>query len=223
MTNAEFVSRVINDLNSLSKDSRMSKRYILHIGRQKSEFYISQKLNDRSLHKEDNLYQTISCFELENIELIKCDIIEFRRCKSLMKSKQKIPKLVYSRYGNSLKEVTTVDSEVEFRHTTPSQYRRDKNRKEKSKDVMYYVKDDYLYLIDSEIQVVDLYLLTVETEKIESTSSCSKEVNCKSLWDYKFVVPDKIKEVVIGETLKEVSTKKQVPTDENPNLNSNEK
>ena len=95
MTNAEFVSRVLNGLNSLDKDSRISRRYILHVGRQKSAFYISQKMNDRSLFREDNLYTTLNCFELEKIEVTKCDIIEFRRCKSIMKSKKKLPELIW--------------------------------------------------------------------------------------------------------------------------------
>lgn len=220
MTNAEFVSRVSNSLNSLDKDSRIPKRYILSVGRKKAEFYISQKLNDRSIYREDNLYSTIDCFELIQTEVVKCDIIEFRRCKSIMKSKLQLPKLVYSKYGNSLKEVTTIDGECEFKATTPSQYRRNNQRSEKSDYINFYIKNNYLYLLDSEIERVNLYLLTVEKEKVEEISG---NTNCYSLWDYDFIVPDKLEEVVIAETLKEVSTRKQIPADENPNMNSNEK
>lgn len=222
MTNAEFVSRVLNGLNSLDKDSRISRRYILHVGKRKSAFYISQKLNDRSLHKESNLYTTLNCFELEKIEVTKCDIIEFRRCKSIMRSKKKLPELIYNRYGNTLKEVTTIDDEKEFKSTTPSQYRRDKNRVSSTDYVDYYVKDGYLYLLDSEIEVVNLYLITTDLQAVEEVSSCSSP-GCKSLWDYDFVVADKLEELVIGETVREISMKKQIPSDENPNLNSNEK
>lgn len=222
MTNAEFVSRVINGLNSLDKDSRISRRYILHVGKRKSAFYISQKLNDRSLHKESNIYTTLNCFELEKLEAIKCDIIEFRKCKSIMKSKNKLPDLIYSRYGSTLKEVTTIDDEKEFKSTTPSQYRRDKNRISGTDYIDYYVKDGYLYLLDTEVLLVNLYLITVELEEIDNVSSCSTP-GCKSLWEYNFIVPDKLEELVIAETVKEIAMKKQIPSDENPNLNSNEK
>ena len=222
VTNSEFTSRVINGLNSLSKDDRISRRYILHVGKQKSTFYISQKLNDRSLFREDNIYTTLDCFELEKIEAVKCDIIEFRKCKSVMKSKNKLPKLIYSRYGNTLKEVTTIDEEKEFKSTTPSQYRRDKNRVSGTDYINYYVKDGYLYLLDTEIQLVNLYLLTVELDELDNASSCSTP-GCKTLWDYEFIVPDKLEELIISETVKEVSMKKQVALDENPNLNNNEK
>lgn len=222
-TNLDFVSRVSAGLNALDKDSRIPKRYILNLGREKAEFFLSQKLNDRSIFREDNLYTTIDCVELKAQEVVRCEILEFRRCKSIMKSKNKLPKLIYSRYGSSLKEVTTADDEREFKYTTPSQYRRDLQRSEKEDCIYYYVKDDYLYLIDTEIQLVNLYLITTQLENAAKVSSCGEVNECKSLWEYGFVVPDKMGEIVIAETIKELSLKKQIPADEAPNMNSNDK
>lgn len=222
MTNAEFVSRVINGLNSLNKDQRISRRYILHVGRQKSTFYISQKMADKSLYREDNLYQTLECFPLEKIEVTKCNIIEFRNCNIIMKSKKRLPRLINAKYGNSLKEVTSIDDLTELKATTPSQYRRDKQRQGTDDYVKYYVKDGYLYILDREIYRVNLYLLTVETNKIEELSDC-KKCSCDSLWDFDFITPDKMEEIVIQETIKEVSLRLQVPVDSNPNLDENQR
>lgn len=224
MTNSEVVSRVRNGLNSISKDDRISRRYILHVAKQKATFLISQKLADRSLYREDNLYKTLDCFEMEAIDVVRCEIIEFRRCKSIMKSKCKLPKLIYSRYGNSLKEVITIDGEKELKPITPSQYRRDKNRVEKSDYIYYYIKDGYLYLLDTEIEVVSLYLISMELDSLEKGCGCSdSEDECKSLWDYEFNIPDKLEEAIVGETIKEIAMAKQLPRDENPNSNNNEK
>lgn len=222
MTNSKIVSRVLNGIKALGKDDRISKRYILNIAKQKAEYYISTKLADRSLYKEDNLYTTIECFELEKINIIKCDIIEFRTCKSIMKSKKKIPGLVYSKYGNSLKEVTSVDDSKDFIATTPRQYRKDKERQGSEEAIRFYVKDDYLYLLDTEVEVVNLYLLTQDTEKVEEICSCSKE-ECKSLWDYEFVCPSKMTKIVIEETIQEIFSSKQVTPDTNPNMDNNQK
>jgi len=224
MTNAEIVSRVRNGLNSISKDDRISRRYILHVAKQKATFLISQKLNDRSLFREDNLYKTVDCFEMEPVDVVRCEILEFRRCKSIMKSKCKLPKLIYSRYGGSLKEVITADGEKEFKPITPSQYRRDKNRLEGSDYIYYYVKDGYLYLLDTEIELVSLYLISMELDSLEEGCCCNDNLEeCKSLWDYEFNVPDKLEEAVVGEAIKEVAMSKQMPRDENPNSNNNEK
>lgn len=222
MVNSKVVSRVINGIKALGKDDRVSRRYILNIAKQKAEYYISTKLADRSLYKEDNLYTTIECFELEKIDIIKCDIVEFRTCKSIMKSKKKIPGLVYSKYGNSLKEVTSIDDSRDFIATTPRQHRRDKDRQGSDESIRFYVKDGYLYLLDTEVEVVNLYLLTQDTEKIEEICSCSQE-ECKSLWDYEFVCPSKMTKVVIEETIQEIFASKQVTPDTNPNLDNNQK
>lgn len=222
MLNSKLVSRVLNGLKALTKDDHISKRYVLNVARQKAKTYISQKLDDRSIYREDNLYQTIDCFKLERIDVTRCDIIEFRNCKSIMKSVKKLPELIYSKYGNSLKEVTTIDNNLDFRFTTPMQWRRDSNRIGEDDFIRFYVKDNYLYLLNTEVEMVNLYLLTLETEKIEELSDCSKP-SCKSLWDYEFVCPDKLLKAVIEETRLEISDTKRVTQDTNPNLDNNQK
>ena len=212
-TYGDIVSRISNSLNSVSKDNRIPKRYILKVVKDIATFLIAQKLGDRSLYKESNPYITISCFELKPIEVVKCDIIEFRRCKSIMKSKHKLPRLIDSKYGASLKEVTALDDETEFKFTTPAQYRRDKNRGE-SDYKYYYIKDGYLYLLDVTVPRVNLYVLTLDEESVESCDKCN---DCKSLWDYELNIPDKLLEAVTQETLKTISIRKQIPRDENAN------
>lgn len=222
MTNAIVVSRILNGLNSLSKDDHKSKRYILNVARQKAEFYIAAKLNDRSLYKEDNLYTSLDCFKLKKIDVIKCDVIEFRTCSNVMKSVYKLPPLLYSKYGNSLKEVTNLDNTLDFKSTTPSEFRRDKNRQGKEEFIRFYVKDGYLYLLDTAVQSVNLYLLTLETERISELSECTTD-DCKSLWEYEFICPSKLIENVITETIKEIGGSKQVAADTNPNMDNNQK
>lgn len=222
MINSDVVSRILNGLKSLSKDDRISRRYVLNVARQKASFYISQKLNDRSLYREDNLYQQIDCFKLKRIDVTRCDIIEFRNCKNIMKSVKKLPELLYSKYGNSLKEITTIDGEIDFKATTPQQHRKDKNRLGKSDQIMFYVKDGYLYLLDTEVEMVNLYILTLQTDKIDKVSDCTKEC-CKSLWEYEFICPTKLIEPVIQESIKEISLGKQIVQDTNPNLDPNQK
>lgn len=213
MTNSEIVSRVQNTLNSVSKDNRIPPRYILQTLRDSATFFISQKMGDRTLYKDTNPYTTISCFEMESFDLIKCDIVEFRRCKSLMRSKHKLPKLIDGKYGHSIKEVTSIDDEFEFEPITLAQYRRNKDR-QKGDIKYFYVKDDYLYLPDSEVESVNLYLITLHTEDIVT---CEKDTSCTSLWDLEFNAPDKLIEPIIAQTVQMITMRKQIPRDENAN------
>ena len=227
MTNNEIVSRITNGLKSLNKDDRISRRYILNVAQNIATFLISQKLRDKSLFREDNIYTTIECFEMIKKDRFNCDVIEFRSCNKLMRSKEKLPELVYSRYGGSIKEVTSINYTDLSQHgtlflpSTVSQYRRDRRRELQSDNRKFYIRDGYLYLPDSEVEVVALYVLTVDEYKAKKVSGCSNDDACKSAWDFEFVCPDKLLNVVVQEAIKEVSLQKQVVEDTNPNMDEN--
>lgn len=196
----------------------ISRRFILKVGQEKAKFFISQKAGENSIYRESNLFSSLNCFELKKVDIIDCPIIEFRTCKQLMRSKKRLPELIYSKFGSSIKEVTSLDGEYLIRPITLSQYRLNKQRKETSKELYFYIKDDYLYIPDTEVEVVNISLITLDLFDLDEVSSC-KEGNCKSAWDYEFICSDKLMEVVISETIKEVAISKQVQEDQNPNLN----
>lgn len=222
MTNNELVSRITNGYQLLNKDDRINRRYILQVARQTAKFLISQKLRDKSLFREDNLYTTIDCFELESKDRFVCDIVEFRSCEKLMKSVKPLPDLIYSRYGNSIKEVTAIDYHKEFKKSTISQFRRDKKREMKADSNFYYVRDNYLYLPDSEVEMVSLYVMTVDEYLAQKSSSCNNDP-CKSAWEYEFNIPDKLLTPLFDMVRQEVGLHKQIVEDTNPNLDENQK
>lgn len=222
MNNKKLVSRVAIGLNSVNKDSRLSKRYILEVAKGKAIFLMAQKFRDRSLFRESNLFTPLTCFEMEEVEKYSCDIVEFRSCNRVMKSIEKLPELVYSRYGSSIQEVTNVDYSIEFKNTTESKYRNDKNRVEFLKDNLYYEKGGHLYLPNSEVKRLSLMVYSPNTYEIEKISACKKS-ECLNPWDFEFSCSTKLLEIVIQETIKEISFKLQIPTDENPNMDINQK
>ena len=220
MKNRELVSRIELGLNALNKDAHIPRRYILQVAISKAITLMSQKFNDRSLFRENNIYRTIDCFEMERVDKFTCDIVEFRSCNTVMKSKHKLPKLVYSRYGSSLKEVSNIDYSLSFKKTTLSKYRRDKGRQEYLPDYFFYEKDGFLYLPDTDVSRVALYLYSPNEYDILKVRGCNKE-ECVNPWDSEFICSDKITDVVITEAIKEISFKIQIPMDENPNMDSN--
>ena len=130
MTNLEFVSLISGILKSNNKDNRIPRRLILKTGQDVVTFLVAQKLMDRTITSETSLYTTIPCFEFERIESKKCPSIEFRMCKVLMKSKEPLPKLVFSRLGASVKDIISLDGEFTFTFVDEAQYRRNKKRQQ---------------------------------------------------------------------------------------------
>ena len=223
MKNSEIVSKIINSLRFTSKDEHVSRRYVLKILRDSAKMMIAQKMGERTITDEDNLYSEIKCVEFIKDDIVNCPIIEFRRCRVLMKSKKKMPQAIFSRSGSSIKEVTDVDGLYEFKVITSDQYRRNQKRgiSIKSEVYVYLASDGYLYIPDVEIYSVNLRMITMETEKIDNLCECTDK-NCLSGWDYEFIVPDKISEAVFTSALQIISsTYKAIQPDENPNLNEN--
>lgn len=220
MTNKEAVSKIINSFKLLNKDERISRRYVLRLLRDASKNLISQKLLDRTISEEQNLYSKIECFEFEKVEVVSCPIIEFRKCTTLMRSKRKLPELVFSRNGASIKEIVSVDDLTEVYLTTPDQYRRDRKRKYyHNEDTYLYVdSDNYAYIVDKEVYAVNITVLTIKTDEVAASSACSKDLDCKSGWEYDFIVPDKLQDTVFKEVLQILSNPFMARReDQNPN------
>lgn len=223
MTYAQAISRITNSLNALQKDTRVSKRYILSVLKETGAFLLSQKLRDRTLFRETDLFKWIRCVELIQDDIIKCPVVEFRRCKSISRSKKKLPKIIGSKYGYAVLIVQTIDGEKTFDYISLVDYNNNSKRSnsDKFKGNYYYI-NEYLYIPDSEIEVVDILLLTLD-EDAEDCSSCSEKGECDEVLQQDFPIPDKLMNVVIQETLKEISFRLQIPADSNSDLDPNQK
>ena len=140
-------------------------------------------------------------------------------CKTLMKSKKPLPKLVFSRLGSSIKDIISLDGDFVFSLVDEAQYRRNKKRKEQLKEqvFVYLGTDNHLYIPDREILSVDLTLLTLNKEEAEDCSSCSDSNGCSNNWEVEFVCPDKLIEAVKDVTLQRLSVTRQLQEDQNPN------
>jgi hypothetical protein len=217
MTNIEVVSQVLNTAKSLNKDNRYPRRYILSVARVYAKTLISQKLLDRTLAKELNLYTTLKCIEFENEDVVRCPIIEFRRCKTLMKSKHPVPEPIFSRLGTSIINVESVDGSFTLDEISKRKYQNNQKRRYKlENDVYIYLdSDNYLYIPDHEIYSINLDIITLKNDEIECSECDYNE--CKSGWDYKFTCPDKLLQTVLDLTEQKIFGTKQIIPDQNPN------
>jgi hypothetical protein len=220
-TNREIVTRIESGLNLLSKDTGKKSRLILRTAQNVAESYIAKRLRTRSLFRQDSLYKEVSCVELIDVDIFQCDIVEFKSCNKLKRSKKKLPDLVYSRYGPSIQEVTAIDNIYDFKLSTLAQYRIDKRRKGHPGVEYFYVKDGYLWIPDSEVRRVNIRALALDQYDFHNLSECDK--SCMSVWDYEFTVPSDILEGVIEETTQKIARFLNIPVDEKPNMDSNQK
>ena len=220
MTKAEAVSKITNILKLNNTDNHISRRAILRILEDNATFLISQRYAERTILSELNLYSYIPCFEFEKIETKKCDVIEFRLCNTLMKSKKPLPKLIFSRLGSSIRDIVSLDGNFKFTFVDEVQYRRNKKRQYSIKNEVYIYlgADNHLYIPDHEIFSVDLTVLTTKPEDADECSSCSDgDSKCKSKFNTEFICPDKLLNVVFDLTLQTLGINRRIIEDQNPN------
>ena len=225
-TNLEFVSRIVGDLKANTKDGRMSRRQILSIGQDKSRFLMSQKLDEMTLFREEGLISTISCFELENVPLIECDLVDIPHCKSVMKSVNKIPEGLFGKNGSGILAVMSIDNSKRFDFTSQRRYKDIKNMKYlRDKGRYYTIQNGYLYLLDSEVEMVYIQMIALKKEQTIEASSCSsQEAKCQSVWEQVFICPDRFYDLVVRDTLTELANIYRTSVeDSNPNLDVNQK
>lgn len=218
-SNGQAVSQIINSLKLTNKDSRIPRRYVLRTLKTICRTYIAQRLDtERSLYSDLDLYTTVECFEFQKDDIVKCPFIEFKRCKTLMKSKKPLPELLFGRLGSSIKDVRAIDDFRDFTIIEAKQYRRNQNRKyNDDKLYVYLAPDMHLYIPDEKIYAVNLDFITLETDKVDEISSCKKE-ECKSGWDYPFICPARLEDAVFKNALQTIATTfGAIIADNNPN------
>jgi hypothetical protein len=218
MTNSEIVSKITNGLKSVNRDGRYSRRYILSVLRGINTNLLSQKLLDRTIQEELQLYTTIKCFEFEKTDVISCPMIEFSRCTTLMRSKHPLPKLLFSRIGSSIKRVESIDGGTQLTILPYQQFSRNKKRQFqlKGEHNIYLGIDNHLYT-EEEIYTINVDVLTIYPEDADKISGCGNSGSCKSGWDYEFITSDKIQDTVYNQALQIISATKNIREDENPN------
>lgn len=225
ISNGEIVSRVINGMNSIAKDTHISRRWILSILRSKSASYMAQKWVEGTLFDDESLFAHIDCVEMIRIHSIDCCIAEFRMCSTLMRSKHRIPGLIITRSGPAILSVTNADRSIYFTKINPRTYINTKKRKYADKEkYVYYYQDGYIWIPDTHIELINVDAITLKKEEALKLSACSeedKDLGCPNVWEDEFICPDKLREYIVKETIQEVSLRIQIPRDENPNLDSN--
>lgn len=225
MTNGEFISRVSNQLRMLSKDDYISDRFVISVGLSLANKFISQKIQRRSINRDSSLYTEIKCMEFEKVDIFKCKHVEFKSCDKLSRSVKKIDQLgiIHTRYGSSIKEIYSIDrNSTVFRESTLYQLRNDSDRLGYDPKVSkkFYILDGYIYIPSHE---KSLSALVLGLDQYEIDNLCECKNDCESFWEKDFIAPSGMIEDIITYTVQNILQTKQIPEDEKPNLNSNDK
>ncbi len=217
MSIREFIATVKHNLNSSSLDTYISNEYIYNVGISISKLLIKRESDTRRLFRNTSNFKYINCIEMEEVPISECTMIAIPNCKRVMRSKVPLPSIFSSIYG-SIMFVFNIDKSKDYIETNPINYKSIVSQEFKSKTKGYFwIENGYLVIPDSQIEVVTIYALFSTPIDIEGNNSCGK------ILDMDFPSIEYLLSSVIDLTTQSLLTGKQLPPDENSNLNAIER
>ena len=211
MTIREFVSSIRNNLNSISPDSGLSSEYIYSIGVSYAKIILKRESDSRKIFRNTSMFKFIDCIKMKPSSISECSDVDLP-CGNLMISVDKLPEIFISNYG-SLLQVFSVDRSKDYVEANPGSYKNILGQRFKPKNKGYFwIRNGYLVIPDSEVEVVSAMYLSAGLEDT-STGSCK-------ILDQPFPCLDYLVIAVIESTTKHLLTGKQIPIDENANNNA---
>ena len=178
VTNAELISRLKNANKFLADDDLISDRYLYSLLKQKASVLIKREGNLRKLLTSDNVYQNYECVDLILVNGTECDL----NCP-VRRTKKRLPTIEEGQYSYFIQGVFNPSNSIEIHPTTIRDFINHSKLRIKSPKKFYTIKDGYLYVLDPDVEMVNIYAYF--TESIEDIDG----INCVSMYDKQFKIP----------------------------------
>jgi len=165
----KFISQVRSSNKYVFDDNLISDRYIYTVGVNTASLLVKQEVNKRRLLNSDNLFVAYECLDLQLVNLTECGVDS---CNKGRRSKDKLPELEEGIYGYTIQGVYNLDNSEEIFPTTLREAINISKLRRQPTKINYLIKDSYLYILNPDIEAVNVYLYTpVDTSKLSECDS----------------------------------------------------
>lgn len=174
------ISEAIQRVQSLyskgvqSDDTRLMKRHIYNKLLSVRSRLIYQKVNKRQ-RLNQWVYQVIPCVELIKAPKHECPCLPDVGCQ-ILRTKYKLPKPISSLDRAIIQSVTSIEGSVVFSESTFETEKYNKGNKYTGKNPSYYVRDEYLYLVNVKgMEVISITGVFDDPMEVENFPSYCEE------------------------------------------------
>lgn len=220
----EIISEVRNNTRAVSQDMWIPSKYIHSKLKGFASLFIKREADDKRLYKYTDLWSTIECLELEEVDLISCCDLNIPNCTKVMKSKIKIPEVYSTRFGYLL-NISSIDYNRDYLQTTPQQYKYTKSREFQDKSKRYFwIENGYIIVPDSMVTRIRVKGMFTNKAKVLALNCGTDSLPCTNLLDEDFVAPEHLLQDIKTATTNDIlKTFRSIQPDEMPNNNESEK
>ena len=212
MTKRETISQIKHQFKKVNADAILPNKLVWSLVEKHSKWIIHRDSEKLKILQLVNLFQTKSCIDVIEAPLIDscCDLKKELKCK-IYRTKDKIPDIYSDFSGPIIKGVFSLDFSTEFKIYNPKEYKRIANDLfSNKKELKGYFHNSYLYFPDKHIDKIQVEAMFIDELDEDSSEDCSpckdcEKGKCKKYLDKKWIIPDRLQAMVIGEVLKELS------------------
>lgn len=177
LTNGDLISRIKNANKFLADDDVISDRFIYNTLKSKASVLIKREINLKKLLFSDNLYQAYECICLIPAKGAECDL----NC-DIRRTKRKLPTIEEGLYSYFIQGVFNTSNSEELFPTTIRDFINHQRLRVKTPKKYYTIRNGYLYVLDPDIESVNMYAYF--TESIEDEDG----TQCISMYDKEFKI-----------------------------------
>jgi hypothetical protein len=167
LTNGDLISRIKNANKFLADDDVISDRFIYNTLKSKASVLIKREINLKKLLFSDNLYQAYECICLIPAKGAECDL----NC-DIRRTKRKLPTIEEGLYSYFIQGVFNTSNSEELFPTTIRDFINHQRLRVKTPKKYYTIRNGYLYVLDPDVESVNLYAYFTESVEDEDGSQC---------------------------------------------------
>lgn len=199
-TNADLIARVKSANKFVSDDDLISDRYIYQILKSKAAVLLRREINLRRLLFSDNVYQAYECLQLIEAKGTECDL----DCP-IRRSQKKLPKIDEGLYSYFIQGVYNTSNSEELYPTTIRDFINHRRLRVKTSKKFYTIRQGYLYVLDPDIEGINIYACF--TESIEDMDGSQ----CMSMYEKEFKFPEYLTDNLIEMCTQSLLTYQKIP------------
>ena len=207
----ELIQRILSLYSKgvQSDDARLTPRHVYNKLSTVRSFLLKQKIEKDKTLSEHN-YQTIACVELIKTHPGECPCLPPVGCL-ILRSKNKIPKLMNNNGKHSIKSVSSIDGTVRYSETSWENKKYNSYSKYTGKNPDYFIHNDYLYVTYSKgpkvVSITALWEDPVEVNNFEDycyNKDCEDCSDCKDHMGIEFPLDSDLLDILIARSVEEL-------------------
>lgn len=209
----DAISRVRNILKAVKDDPFITDRFIYSLINKNALFLMKQEDSYNKLLKFQSFFKSLPCIELIEVDKIEACCSDVTSGITIMRTKDKIPKLMEAGFGPLVRSVTSIDGSQEVYPTQPSQYAgMSKTSGYKyNKNKYYWYLNDYLYFPNIMWDAIKLEGIFEDDISAYNCADCNNK--CVVRQDQDFQIPEYLFAQIEQNVIKEFTFSAQIPGD----------